>query len=70
MRNPLKVCLLLLTAALAWGVDYLTEGPDVGRTGWVRDEKVFTKANVKDSKLLWKVKLDTVPAPNIICIRR
>jgi hypothetical protein len=61
LRVPQKVCLLLVTAALAWGVDYLTEGPDAGRTGWVRNEKVFTKANVKDSKLLWKVKLDTAP---------
>jgi hypothetical protein len=53
--------LLLLTTALARGVDYLSELPDVGRTGWLRDEKVYTKANVKDSKLLSKVKLDTAP---------
>jgi hypothetical protein len=28
--------------------DYLTEGNDPGRTGWMKDEKVFTLANVKD----------------------
>ena len=50
-----------MTGVLAWGVDYLSEGPDNGRTGWVRNEKIFTKANVKNSKLLWKVKLDTTP---------
>jgi hypothetical protein len=59
--------LLLLTTALARGVDYLSELPDVGRTGWLRDEKVYTKANVKDSKLLSKVKLDT--APRVKCGR-
>ena len=37
--------------ALAAGVttiasDFLTEGVDSGRTGWVRDEKIFTTANV------------------------
>ena len=41
--------------------DYLTEGNDPGRTGWMKDEKVFTLANVKDMKLLWKVKLDSKP---------
>jgi hypothetical protein len=41
--------------------DYLTEGKDPGRTGWMTDEKVFTPANVKDIKLLWKLKLDSQP---------
>src|ERR1044072_6080201 len=41
--------------------DYLTEGNDPGRTGWMKDEKVFTLANVKDMKLLWKVKLESRP---------
>src|SRR5262245_43615377 len=41
--------------------DYLTEGNDPGRTGWMKDEKVFTTANVKDMRLLWKVKLDSPP---------
>ena len=41
--------------------DYLTEGNDPGRTGWMKDEKAFTLANVKDMKLLWKVKLESQP---------
>src|SRR5688500_20356442 len=41
--------------------DYLTEGNDPGRTGWMKDEKVFTLANVKDMKLLWKVMLYSKP---------
>ena len=41
--------------------DYLMEGVDNGRTGWMKDEKVFNTTNVKDMKLLWKVKLDSTP---------
>ena len=41
--------------------DFLTEGVDNARTGWVRDEKVFTPANVGSTKLLWKVKLESTP---------
>jgi hypothetical protein len=41
--------------------DYLTEGNDPGRTGWMKEEKAFTLANVKDMKLLWKVKLESQP---------
>jgi outer membrane protein assembly factor BamB len=41
--------------------DFLTEGVDNARTGWVRDEKVFTTSNVAQSKLLWKVKLESTP---------
>src|SRR4026207_994340 len=48
-------------AASPMGSDYLTEGNDPGRTGWMKDEKVFTLANVKDMKLLWKVKLESQP---------
>src|SRR3954451_23670953 len=41
--------------------DILTEGVDNARTGWVRDEKVFTPANVARTTLLWKVKLESTP---------
>src|SRR5688572_7126720 len=54
----LASCLPLLASTAS---DYLTEGNDPGRTGWMKDEKVFTLANVKDMKLLWKVKLDSQP---------
>ena len=54
------------TLSVAAGVatlasDILTEGVDNARTGWVRDEKVFTTSNVAQSKLLWKVKLESTP---------
>src|SRR3954451_7475288 len=41
--------------------DILTEGVDNARTGWVRDEKVFTPSNVARTTLLWKVKLESTP---------
>jgi outer membrane protein assembly factor BamB len=53
--------LLLVSGLTGAATDFLTEGVDKARTGWVRDEKVFTRANVGSSKLLWKVKLESTP---------
>ncbi|MGH7489264.1 MAG: PQQ-binding-like beta-propeller repeat protein, partial [bacterium] len=52
---------VLLSCASVWASDYLTEGVDNGRTGWMKDEKVFTTANVAGMKLLWKIKLESTP---------
>ena len=52
---------LLFTAGAAFGVDYLTEGVDNARTGWLKDDKSFTTANVTGTKLAWKVHLDSKP---------
>ena len=41
--------------------DFLTEGVDNARTGWVRDEKLFSPATVGRTKLLWKLKLESTP---------
>ena len=41
--------------------DYLTEGVDNGRTGWLKNEKVFTTSNVGSMKLLWKIKVNSTP---------
>ena len=64
MRPMRIVSRCFAIAALASSIrliasDYLTEGGDPARTGWMHDEKVFTTANVGDMKLLWKVKLDS-----------
>lgn len=56
MRKLLAAALVLSGATLG-ATDYLTEGTDNGRTAWMKDEKVFNTSNVKDMKLLWKVKL-------------
>jgi outer membrane protein assembly factor BamB len=52
---------LLLSGTTLWAADFLTEGVDAGRTGWLKDEKVFTTANVGGMTLLWKLKLDSKP---------
>src|SRR5262245_31011871 len=51
----------LLSAVPVLAADYLTEGVDAARSGWIRNETKFTVQNVKDTTLLWKVKLDSQP---------
>src|SRR5262245_56468791 len=51
--------LVFCGAATLWATDILMEGVDTARTGWVRDEKVFTLANVSSTKLLWRVQLNS-----------
>ena len=53
--------ILLLAGVTGGASDFVTEGVDNARTGWVRDEKIFTKANVGSMKLLWKVNLESAP---------
>ena len=43
--------LVLASGMTVYASDFLTEGVDNARTGWVRDEKVFTTANVGNTKL-------------------
>ncbi len=55
------IVLLLLSSGATYAADFLTEGADTERTGWVRDEKVFTPGNVGRMKLLWKLTLESKP---------
>jgi outer membrane protein assembly factor BamB len=50
-----------MSGATVWASDYLMEGGDPARTGWVKDEKVFNTANVRNMKLLWKIPLGSTP---------
>src|SRR5262245_45819877 len=59
--RKLLVLIGMLSSATLWAADFMTAGVDAGRTGWVKDEKIFTTANVKDMKLLWKITLDSTP---------
>ncbi|WP_222705462.1 PQQ-binding-like beta-propeller repeat protein [Terriglobus albidus] len=52
---------LFLLCSAGWAVNFLTEGVDNGRTGWLQGDKSFTPQNVKGMKLLWKTKLDSTP---------
>jgi outer membrane protein assembly factor BamB len=61
MRKLSLIGIIIFGSVLGWSADYLTDGPDIGRTGWVRDEKIFNTANVKNMKLLWKIKLESAP---------
>lgn len=51
----------VLSCALMWGADWPTDGGNSQRTAWQRDETILNKQNVKNLKLLWKIKLDNVP---------
>jgi outer membrane protein assembly factor BamB len=61
MRKLLIGVGLTLGGITAYGADWLTDGGNGQRTAWQMDEKTFTTANVKDMKLLWKLKLDNQP---------
>jgi outer membrane protein assembly factor BamB len=52
---------LALAGGSSWGADWLTDGGDSKRTAWQRDETIFTAANVGQTRLLWKIKLDNEP---------
>ena len=52
---------LLCLAVPLFAADYLVEGGDPGRTGWLKDEKVISKANAGQIKLLWKTQLPSTP---------
>src|SRR5262249_46472441 len=60
MRSLIIAFVVLATAGV-WAADFLTEGVDNARTGWVKDEKIFSTANVGSTQLLWKIKLDSKP---------
>lgn len=61
MRALTTLIAITLLCAPAWSADWLTDGGDSKRTAWQRDETIFTKENVKNTKLLWKIKLDNEP---------
>ncbi|HEY2431378.1 MAG TPA: PQQ-binding-like beta-propeller repeat protein [Vicinamibacterales bacterium] len=61
MTKRLVTVLVVCAGMTAAAADFLSEGVDNARTGWVQNEKVFTPANVGSSTLLWKLKLDSTP---------
>ena len=58
---PKCYLLILLLASLSVAAEWPTDGGTPKRNGWQKDEKILTPANVKDMKLMWKVKLDNEP---------
>ena len=49
---------LFLASLTAQNADWLTDGGDVIRSNWQRNEKIINAQNAKDVRLLWKIKLD------------
>ena len=47
-----------MASVAGWAADWITDGYDAQRTGWQRDEKILTKDNVKNLKILWKIQTD------------
>src|SRR5262245_15957827 len=41
--------------------DWLTDGGDIERTAWQKNENLLSTASVKNMKLLWKTRLDNEP---------
>ncbi|MBM3784106.1 MAG: pyrrolo-quinoline quinone [Acidobacteria bacterium] len=56
LTTPILLSIFFLFAAP--GQDWLTDGGDVPRSNWQKDEKIIGVHNAKDIKLLWKIKLD------------
>src|SRR6266568_510471 len=61
MRRPTVLIAITACSAIAWAADWPTDGGNSQRTAWQQDEKILTKENVKNLKLLWKLKLDNEP---------
>jgi len=62
MKISILACLLTaLLCSASKAAEWLTNGGDPQRTNWQQDEHILTKENVKDLKVLWKVKLDNQP---------
>src|SRR2546430_6678068 len=62
MRRLVTVVVALFVGSLvALGSDWLTDGGNPQRTAWQKDEKALTTDNVKNMKLLWKLKTDNQP---------
>jgi hypothetical protein len=55
--SAIAPCVLLL-ALNAWSAEWLTDGSDVIRSNWQRDEKILSTTTAKDIKLLWTIKLN------------
>jgi hypothetical protein len=61
-----KQTLLLSAAALiccgmAYGADWITDGGDISRSGWQKNEHTLTKENIKGVHLLWKLSTGETP---------
>lgn len=61
MKKLIALLTVTLCCGSALGADWLTDGGNHQRSGWQKDEHTLTKGNIKNLKLLWKVKTDVQP---------
>jgi outer membrane protein assembly factor BamB len=61
MQQLRYLTLAALCCGLLSGADWLTDGGGPQRAGWQKDEHILSKENVKNLKILWKIKLDNQP---------
>lgn len=61
MKRQVLVTGVVLGCAALWGAEWPTDGGNTKRTAWQQDEKILNKNNVKNLKILWKIKLDNQP---------
>src|SRR4051794_24437259 len=47
--------------AVLAAAEWPTDGGNPQRTAWQKDEKILSKDNVRNLKVLWKLKLDNQP---------
>src|SRR5436190_20236751 len=67
----IAMSLVCILSWLSWGTapqaqsaklaNWLTDGGDIERTAWQRNETILSTSSVKNMKLLWKTKLDNEP---------
>src|SRR4051812_22635528 len=61
MRIPHLITIAALGCFSGFAADWLTDGGDIQRTSWQKEEKILSPSTVKNMKLLWKLKLDNQP---------
>jgi hypothetical protein len=61
MRKLYTLIAIYPCCVLSWGAEWPTDGGNSQRTNWQQDEKILSKDNVKNLKILWKIKLDNMP---------
>jgi outer membrane protein assembly factor BamB len=59
--RTLSCFLIASLCVFGQSADWLTDGGNPERTAWQKDEHILTKDNVKNLKILWKLKLDNQP---------
>lgn len=55
MRKLFVLTGAMLCCGLLIAADWVTDGGDIYRSGWLKNETILTKSNIKNLKLLWKL---------------